>query len=422
MRLSSSLNFLRKSINVSKLNYLPFQSVFRPFSTRNLSFENKLIVHRYDDKPLMSAYRVMDKSGNIIDSSQDPQLGKEKMIEVYKKMVTLNVMDTTLEDAQRQGRISFYMTSFGEEAIHMGSAAALTLDDMLFMQYREVGVLLWRGFTLENVIDQCCSNEADPCKGRQMPVHYGSKKLNLQTISSPLATQIPQAVGAAYSYKLEGKRACVICYFGEGAASEGDFHAGLNFAATLSTPIIFFCRNNHYAISTSAEEQYRGDGIASRGAGYGIDTIRVDGNDFFAVYNATLQARKIAIEEQRPVLIEAMSYRIGHHSTSDDSTRYRSVSEIEGNKKENNSINRLLKYLEAKDWWKEEMDKDLIKSIQQQVRNQLKESVLKKKPSISEMFTDVYDVPTPNIIEQRQQLEEHLKIYGQHYNLDEFRN
>ena len=131
------------------------------------------------------------------------------------------------------------------------------------------------------------------------------------------------AAGAAYAFKRAQNGAIVICYFGEGAASEGDAHAAFNFAATLDCPIIFFCRNNGYAISTPVNEQYKGDGIAVRGPAFGMDTIRVDGNDVFAVYNATRAARDICINENRPVLIEAMTYRIGHHSTSDDSSAYR---------------------------------------------------------------------------------------------------
>jgi 2-oxoisovalerate dehydrogenase E1 component alpha subunit len=135
-------------------------------------------------------------------------------------------------------------------------------------------------------MNQVYSNSKDLGKGRQMPVHYGSKELNFQTISSPLGTQIPHASGSAYALKRAGADAVVICFFGDGAASEGDFHAALNFAATTESPVIFFCRNNGYAISTPAKEQYRGDGIASRGSGYGIDTIRVDGNDVLVYFES----------------------------------------------------------------------------------------------------------------------------------------
>lgn len=140
-----------------------------------------------------------------------------------------------------------------------------------------------------------------------MPVHYGSKALNFVTISSPLSTQMPQAAGAAYA--LKGKNRVVICYFGEGAASEGDAHAAFNFAATLNCPVLMFCRNNGYAISTPVKDQYRGDGIAGRGPGYGMNTIRVDGNDVFAVYNVTKVAKEYALKKNKPVLIEALTYR-----------------------------------------------------------------------------------------------------------------
>lgn len=176
-------------------------------------------------------------------------------------MLTITILDEILYNAQRQGRISFYMTSTGEEATHIGSAASLNEKDPVFAQYREVGVLLWRGFTISDVMNQCFGTYLDRGKGRQMPVHYGSQECNFQTISSPLGTQLPQAAGAAYALKLLGQKNVVMCYFGEGAASEGDFHAALNMAATTESPVIYFCRNNHYAISTSLKEQYRGDGI-----------------------------------------------------------------------------------------------------------------------------------------------------------------
>ncbi|GFH22113.1 branched-chain alpha-keto acid dehydrogenase E1 component alpha chain, partial [Haematococcus lacustris] len=153
-----------------------------------------------------------------------------------------------------------------------------------------------------------------------MPIHYGSRELCYQTISSPLATQMPHAVGAAYAMKLSGASTVAVAYFGEGAASEGDAHAALQFAATLAAPVLFICRNNGYAISTPASEQYKGDGIAGRAAGYGMAAVRVDGGDARAVYNAVAEARRLALQGSQPVLVECMSYRAGHHSTSDDSS------------------------------------------------------------------------------------------------------
>ncbi|ORY00138.1 Dehydrogenase, E1 component [Basidiobolus meristosporus CBS 931.73] len=323
-------------------------------------------------------------------------------------------MDLILYEAQRQGRISFYMTSYGEEA-YIGSAAGLSSEDIVFGQYRESGVLLYRGFTMDEFMNQCYSNELDYGKGRQMPVHYGSTKHNFHTISSPLGTQIPHAAGAAYTLKMEGKKNCVMCYFGDGAASEGDFHAALNMAATMKCPVIFFCRNNGFAISTPTSDQYRGDGIASRGIGYGIDTIRVDGNDVWAVYNATKEARRLATEEHRPVLIEAMTYRIGHHSTSDDSSAYRSKKEVEDWERTDNPLVRMRKYLENKGWWNGEKEKSFRSDIRIKLLKSFTNAEKAKKPAVKEMFEDVYDQLTPNLIEQKAELEGILKKYPEYY-------
>jgi len=312
------------------------------------------------------------------------------------------------------------MTNYGEEATHIGSAAALEMSDMIYGQYREAGVLLWRGFTLDEFMNQCYSNKFDYGKGRQMPVHYGSQRLNFQTISSPLATQIPQASGSAYAQKIMGLNACTICYFGEGATSEGDFHAALNFAATLETPTIFFCRNNRWAISTPSSEQYRGDGIAGRGISYGIDTVRVDGNDIFAVYNVTKASREKAINEKKPVLIEAMTYRIGHHSTSDDASRYRGTKEVEEWKQKHNPITRLKNFLEKKKWWSDKEEQDLFKKAKEDILIALGKAELEKKPHLDGLFDDVYDKLTPSLEQQKMDLKKHLEKYPNNYPLDQY--
>jgi 2-oxoisovalerate dehydrogenase E1 component alpha subunit len=290
---------------------------------------------------------------------------------------------------------------------------------MVFAQYREQGILLWRGFSLQQAADQCFSNEDDFGKGRQMPVHYGSKDLYYQTISSPLATQIPQAVGAAYANKIMKIPSVSICFFGEGAASEGDFHAALNFAATLETPIIFFCRNNGYAISTPVRDQYRGDGIISRAAGYGMHAIRVDGNDLFAVKTATEQARKLALEKSCPVLIEAMSYRRGHHSTSDDSTRYRSLTEINLWQQTQDPVTRFRLFMEDKGWWNEEKEVALRDSERMAVLQAMETAESKAKPPLEKMFDDVYAEKPYHILKQEQELLEHIQKYPDHYTQSE---
>lgn len=311
-------------------------------------------------QPRWPVFRCMETDGSLRTGAPIPtDLDDEQCLKMYKTMVRLQSFDDIFYNAQRQGRISFYMQNTGEEATHIGSAAALKPEDTIFAQYREAGVLMWRGFPMQQMADQCFSNCDDLGKGRQMPVHYGSKELNFHTISSPLATQLPQAAGAAYANKLSGNKAVVVCYFGEGAASEGDFHAALNFASTLECPVIFFCRNNGFAISTPVKDQYRGDGIISRASGYGMHAIRVDGNDLFAVYQATKNARELAVSSNRPVLIETMSYRVGHHSTSDDSTRYRSIEEIKSWQEKDDPVARFRRYLEAKGLWTAEQESSL---------------------------------------------------------------
>lgn len=261
------------------------------------------------------------------------------------------------------------------------------------------------------------------------------------TISSPLATQIPQAAGAAYALKLQTLQnpnippRIVACYFGEGAASEGDFHAGLNLAATRACPAVFVCRNNGYAISTPTLEQYRGDGIASRGVGYGIDTIRVDGNDIFAVYNATKEARRIALtptpntsvdssssssETNRPVLIEAMSYRVSHHSTSDDSFAYRARVEVDDWKRRDNPIIRLRKYLENNGLWSEDHERETREQLRKAVLREFGAAEREKKPPIRSAFEDVYEEVTEETSAQMAELKRVLEAYPDEYDVRAF--
>ncbi|XP_024977101.1 2-oxoisovalerate dehydrogenase subunit alpha 1, mitochondrial-like [Cynara cardunculus var. scolymus] len=366
----------------------------------------------------VQCYRVLDEDGYPISSTTMEHVSKEVALKVYNGMITLQTMDKFFYEAQRQGRLSFYMTSFGEEAINLASAAALTSHDLILSQYREPGILLWRGFTLQEFANQCFGNDAGHGKGRQMPVHYGSKDLNFLTISSPLATQLPQAVGVAYSLKMEKKDACVVAYFGDGTTSEGDFHAALNFAAVMDAPVVFICRNNGWAISTPVVDQFRSDGIVVKGPAYGIQSIRVDGNDALAIYSAVSKAREIAVNEQRPILIEAMTYRVGHHSTSDDSTKYRPTDEIEYWKTKHSPITRLRKWIERKGWWSEKEESELHYDLDNQVKNAIGEAEKAVKPQLKYLFTDVYeDLPT-NLIEQERLLRETVQRHPQDFPTD----
>jgi 2-oxoisovalerate dehydrogenase E1 component alpha subunit len=358
--------------------------------------------------------QMLKPDGSVHDSSKLPDLDQQACEKILHTMHYIRVLDERMIAAQRQGRISFYLACSGEEAAIIGSAAALSPQDMIMSQYREQGALAFRGYTTKQFMDQMFSNQNDPNKGRQMPIHYGDKALNFMTISSPLGTQIPQAAGYAYGQKMAGLDALTVCYFGEGAASEGDFHAGLNMAAVLDCPVIFICRNNGYAISTPAEEQFAGDGIASRGIGYGVKTIRVDGNDVLAVYAATQKAREIAISEKCPVLIEAMTYRLAAHSTSDDPTGYRSKDEEE-KWRQKDPVLRFEKWLDSKGWFDAQAIKSFVETSRQEVLQSLK--IAEKVPvaKIEDIIEDVYDTPPWHLREQLEGLKQHINQYPEAY-------
>lgn len=373
------------------------------------------VAHEQEQIP---TYRVLDGVGIPVEGGQLPEINEEFARRLYEHMVLLPTVDNVLYNVQRQGKISFYMTSYGEEATIIGSAAVLAPDDEVLGQYREMGVLLWRGFGIDAIMAQCFGNLEDKSgKGRQMPMHFGSPELHFHTISSPLATQIPQAAGVGYALRRDPARrhknvACV--YFGEGAASEGDFHAGMLLASTISCPTIFLARNNGFAISTPAHEQYAGDGIAARGPGYGVDTVRVDGNDILAVMNAVKEARRRCLASGRAVLVEAMTYRVGHHSTSDDSFAYRGRQEVENKKKIDNPVTRFRLFMESRGWWNDQEEDALKSRLKKDVLTALRKAESLKQSDLRDLFTDVYAGQEPwNLREQREELAGLIRKYGE---------
>jgi len=375
-------------------------------------------VHRVSflDKDSISVpiLKILQADGTVYENAVLPTIDQELATKIHDTCVFTRVLDERMLGAQRQGRISFYMTCTGEEASIIGSVASLDNDDVILAQYREHAAIRYRGFSTEQFMNQLFSNEKDLGKGRQMPIHYGSAELNYQTISSPLATQIPQATGVGYSLKMQDKRNVAVCYFGEGAASEGDFHAGLNMAAVLKSPTLFFCRNNGYAISTPTSEQFMGNGIASRGPGYGIHTIRVDGNDMLAVLAATQQARAHAIHNKEPVLIEAMTYRLGAHSSSDDPSGYRSKEE-EAKWQQHDPVKRFKLWMINKGWLTEKQDAELYDKYRKEVLAELKLAEKRPMSKLDTLIEDVYDTPTPRLQQQLKSLKKHLNTYPDSY-------
>lgn len=351
----------------------------------------------------------LDLEGNLSEEChivpEDDQL-----VKMYKTMVLTRHMDERMITLQRQGIISFAMSSLGEEACSVGSAAALDLVDWMYPQYRESGIIFWRGLTVDEYINHMFGNMYDPTYGRQMPNHFGKRELNVVTVSSPIGTKIPHAAGCAYAMKLQKEKAIAIAYFGEGAASQGDFHCALNFAAVRKAPVIFFCRNNGYAISTPSYRQYASDGIAAEGPGHGIKTIRIDGNDIFAVYEVVKEAREYCLKENAPILIEAMTYRMGAHSTSDDPTLYRTQDE-ELPWKAKCPILRFRKYLEKKRLWDESQEKALDIEISDRITKAINHAKLVDKPALEMLIQHVY-FEVPETLQEA--LNETKKLIGDH--------
>jgi TPP-dependent pyruvate/acetoin dehydrogenase alpha subunit len=240
-------------------------------------------------------------------------------------------------------------------------------------------------------------------KGSQMPDHFGDSEMRFVTPSSPIGTQIPQAVGAAMAARIKGDDVISLVYFGDGATSSNGFHDGLNFAGVFKAPVIFFCQNNQYAISLPFEKQTASENIAIKGQAYGMEGIRVDGNDFPAVYKTVKYAADKARSGGGATLIEAVTYRLGPHSSSDDPSRYRTGAE----EKEwwlKDPIIRFEKYLKHKGYITDELTNSLKESIQQKVNSEFREAELVEPPHPATLFDDVYDRMTWNLEEQKEEL------------------
>ncbi|MFT7617110.1 MAG: pyruvate dehydrogenase E1 component alpha subunit [Planctomycetota bacterium] len=256
-----------------------------------------------------------------------PDLDRDTHLELFRNMLFCRALDAKLLGLQRQGRIGFHGPGAGQEAAGIGSGFALHKDDWVYPALREGTVLLMRGFPLEKYFAQMIGNGADIQKGRQMPCHFSSLEHRYVSLSSVIGTQIPQAVGTAMAAKLRGEKIACVGYLGDGASSSTDFHAAMTMAASQKAPVVLFCQNNGWAISVPFCGQSNSDGIAVKAAPYGIEGVRVDGNDVLAVYEVTRRALAKARAGDGPTLIEAVTYRRGGHSSSDDPDRYRDESQ-----------------------------------------------------------------------------------------------
>lgn len=321
---------------------------------------------------------------------------------MYCWMLFLRLFDSRLMTMQRQGRISFFVPSEGEEALQIGTAFALRPEDWVFPAYREQGIALYRGYPLVAMFCQMLGNEHDLLKGRQMPNHFGSPQFRFAAASSPVGTQIPHAVGAAFSCRYRGESAVAAVFFGDGATSTGDFHAGLTFAAVWQAPVVFFCKNNGWAISLPTSRQCRAACLADKAAGYGLPGMRVDGNDVLAVYEAGREALELARSGGGPTLVEIVTQRMGPHSTADDPNRYREPAALDA-WRERDPIRRFRAFLEAEGLWSEAAERDWQAECQDRLDVAVKEAESYGPPQIETLFRDVYAQQPVHLQEQEEE-------------------
>jgi len=357
--------------------------------------------------------RVLDDDGNVLPGAQAPELPDAEWKTLYRSMLLVRLIDERMLRLQRQGRLGFYMTSTGEEATHM-AVQALRTGDWIFPSYREPGAAFLRGYTLRDYICQLYGNEADPVKGRQMPVHHSVSRIHYVSISSPVGTQIPQAVGAAQAARISGVEDVAIVYFGEGATSTGEFHVGMNFAGVWKSPCIFFCRNNGWAISTPGAKQTAAKTIAIKALAYGMPGVRVDGNDLLAILQVTREAAERARAGEGPTLIEALTYRRGAHSSSDDPSAYRDPNEPK-KWESNDPIERFRRFLAQKGLWTEDLEKQLRAEIEREIIAAHDESQGLPAPPVETLFDDVFEEQPWHLREQKDWLMKQARTKSPHY-------
>jgi 2-oxoisovalerate dehydrogenase E1 component alpha subunit len=346
--------------------------------------------------------RALREDGSLAPE-YDPHLSSEEVARLYRHMVETRFLDERLTALQRQGRIGFHVGSLGEEGAIVGAAFATRKQDWLFPCYREFGAALLRGLDFQRFIDNLFGNANDTVKGRQMPDHYSCKASHWLSISSPVGTQITQAVGFAWAGKLKKDDLATLVYFGDGATSSSDFHSGMNFAGVFKVPCVFFCRNNGWAISVPAERQTASETFASKGVAYGVPAVRVDGNDAFAVVHVVRKAIERGARGEGPTLIEALTYRMGGHSTSDDPNAYRGSDALKA-WADRDPIQRVRQYLRKFHGYTEERDKEIIQDIDRRFRAAVEVAEKTPKPALETMVEDVYATPPWHLVVQREAL------------------
>src|SRR4051812_29360899 len=353
--------------------------------------------------------RVLDDDA-LASGEWQPQLSSQQLRAGLEMMLRARHLDLRMIAMQRQGRLSFFLSSNGEEAVSVAGAAAYSRDDLLFPSYRQPGVLLVRGMPVLTMMCQAIGNAGDNAKGRQMPVHYSWRAGNVVSISSPVGTQLPQAVGAAMAFAYRGERRTVGAWVGDGTAAQGDFHHALNFASVFRPPCVLHVVDNQWAISTHRNLSTGGATFAARADAYRLPGLRVDGNDFLAVHAAESWAVERARRGGGPTLIELVTYRRDAHSTSDDPTQYRAANEAE-HWPGGDPIERLKEHLIAIGEWSQQSHQALNDALEQEVAAtfQIAESYGTVAEGLGHanesLFEQVYAALPPHLKAQRAELQ-----------------
>ncbi|MBI4457219.1 MAG: 3-methyl-2-oxobutanoate dehydrogenase [Acidobacteria bacterium] len=329
-----------------------------------------------------------------IRGTEKPKTAEERLTEaeikrLYELMVKTRFFNEKATSLQRQGRIHNFLGCLGQEAAILGSACALEAKDWIFPSYREHSIPLLRGIRLKELFNHLIGNGADRVKGRNIPPEYSFRDVNCVSISAPVGTQFPQAVGVARAARIKGHDIVTMVYAGEGATSEGDFHVALNFAGVWNAPVVFFIQNNGWAISVPAGQQTASESFAIKAEAYGFKGEIVDGNDLTAVYKTCLRAVKKARKGEGPTLIEARTYRLGPHSTSDDPKLYQDEIEVIA-WKTRDPILLLEQSMRKLGYWSKDFGEQIRQRARQEVQEAANQALAEPLPTRETLFQDVY--------------------------------
>jgi pyruvate dehydrogenase E1 component alpha subunit len=349
----------------------------------------------------LGLYRLVGENGEEV--AKVPDLPEDLLTRFLEAMLFQRALDQRMLNLQRQGRIGFYGTAKGQEGATIGTGAAFGPEDWVFPALREGAVALWRGMPLEHYVAQCYGNAADPTKGRQMPSHYSCRAARFVSLSSPIATQVSHAAGAARAAQVRGDGVVVGGYLGDGATSENDFHAGMNFAGVWKAPVVFVCQNNQWAISVPVEGQTASETIAVKALAYGMPGLRVDGNDILACYVATKAAVDRARRGDGPTFLECVTYRLGGHSSSDDPTKYRDES-IAKEWERRDPLLRHRAWLVARRLWSDAREEAFLADAGRRITDAIARVEAAPPPDVGTLFDDVWAVPPAALTDQRNRL------------------